>query len=158
MRPPRVPQSPTLFAAVKYKRVRCDDEESNAVYCHSTLCYAHRGIAVERGKQKKTNELFNLSTRQPHRRIKFNYLKLLRQSKGREIKESGTGIAVDGTKGAQITTSESNEKVHGDVCKQSKWDAGHGMKPVTGRWTDGDRQCSPGRELIGRDWEGIRRR
>lgn len=30
-----------------------------------------------------------------------------------------------------------------------------GMKPLTGRWADGDRQCSPGRKLIGRDWESI---
>lgn len=30
-----------------------------------------------------------------------------------------------------------------------------GMKPLTGRWADGDRQCSPGRKLIGRDWERI---
>lgn len=30
-----------------------------------------------------------------------------------------------------------------------------GMKPLTGRWADGDRQCSPGRKLIGKDWERI---
>lgn len=30
-----------------------------------------------------------------------------------------------------------------------------GMKPLTGRWADGDRQCSPGRKLIGRDWARI---
>lgn len=30
-----------------------------------------------------------------------------------------------------------------------------GMKPLTGRWADGDRQCSLGRKLIGRDWERI---
>lgn len=30
-----------------------------------------------------------------------------------------------------------------------------GMKPLTGRWADGDRQCSPGRKLIGRDQERI---
>lgn len=30
-----------------------------------------------------------------------------------------------------------------------------GMKPLTGRWADGDRQRSPGRKLIGRDWERI---
>ena len=30
-----------------------------------------------------------------------------------------------------------------------------GMKPLTGRWADGDRQCSPGRKLIGRDWKRI---
>ena len=28
-----------------------------------------------------------------------------------------------------------------------------GMRPLTGRWADGDRQCSPGRKLIGRDWK-----
>lgn len=30
-----------------------------------------------------------------------------------------------------------------------------GMKPLTGRWADGDRQCSPGRKLIGKDWKRI---
>lgn len=30
-----------------------------------------------------------------------------------------------------------------------------GMKPLTGRWADGDQQCSPGRKLIGKDWERI---
>lgn len=28
-----------------------------------------------------------------------------------------------------------------------------GMKPLTDRWADGDRQCSPRRKLIGRDWK-----